>query len=716
MKKLLLIVLLFLGCLVMHAQQSSVDKEKVLQGLIQSGYFRQDGNTLILKAKRANDTARAKLMYGALFANTKYTLHFELDSKYFEGRKSNPANGLFETKVVKADTAIKPGHYTKTVSTAPLATSAQQLYLGNGSFLIKSARVYKYVTLPRLNDGIIPVMWEYINPKDQNYWQFILQTGGLYKIKTNNGLFLQEYNNGRLGFGVLCSGIRNGNADALLWRLEGGANGIFKIISNTGKYLTVNETTLTDGTKISLEQNPSSVTNAQYWHLIKIEGPQKISTPFNPAQHGFHFANTFPNIQFWAGGTEVSMSGRCAGMIWSVLDYYYNNLPIPSVNTLPNEGSTLSTYIALRQERSTHANIDDFAEVIINPFGWRTTEIFNWGLQGSGNGKMQRVKSSIDAGKPISIMLYNQTNLSAHHSVLAIGYSMERYLGDLGNFKEDFKLYVYDPNFPEEIKILIPDLSNAGNPRYFYPNEGDISPGHGEWLTYFPTDGYVSQSPLNTSGITNCPEIIKQITGKSYRGTTHNSESFKCAVANHADFYGATFRQVDFENARLDSTNFFGANLRNTNFTGTSLTGSNFEGADLKDTRFLFASSLNVNFNGADMKLSQLNSGSFLNCKFIGADMHRAILSGANFTGADFSITSLTNSVCENANFSSTTLTSPNFQNADLRGAIFRNARLYNVDFRNADLTNADFTGAVFWGLPTKLDGAKLEGAIGLPR
>ena len=713
MKHLFLLLLAFSGCQVILSQQSSGEKEKVLQGMVQSGYLRQDGNTLILKAKKNSDTAQAKLIYGALFTNTKYILKFEVDGKYFERAKINNIKELLDQKPAQPYTELKPAPYTKEIPTAPLATSAQQLYLGNGSFLIKSARDYRYVTLPRLNDGIIPVMWEYVNPKDQNYWKFVLQPGGVYKIKTNNGLFLQEYFNGRAGYGVLCSGIREGNAAALLWRIEGGNNGIFKIISNSGKYLTVNETTLTDGTKISLELNPSSVTNAQYWHLIKIEGPLKVITPFNPVQHGFHFANTFPNTQFWAGGVEVSMGGRCAGMIWSALDYYYNNLPIPPINTLPNEGSTLSTYIAIRQERSTHANIDDFAEVILDPFGWRTTEIFNWGLQGTGNGKMQRVKSSIDAGKPISLMLYNQTNLFAHHSVLAIGYSMERYLGDLGNFKEDFKLYVYDPNFPEEIKILIPDFSNTGNPRYFYPNEAGISPGHGEWLTYFPTDGYVSQSPSNTSGITNCPEIIKQITGKSYRGSTHNSESFKCALANHADFYGATFRQVDFENAQLDSANFYGANLRNSNFTGTSITGINFEGADLKDTRFNSITASNARFYGADMKITQLIGSEIINSNFIGADLHRALLMGAKFSGSHFTRASLSNTNCENADFTNCEVSLTKFITANLKGAIFRNAHLAGTDFTNADLTNADFTGANILS-PLKLTGAKLEGVIGL--
>lgn len=698
----------------MYAFAQTADAERMLQALKQSGMVRQEGRTIIYKAQKASDTARVRLLYGKLFANANYNIRFEVDGKYFDDKKKNPAKGLFDTKAVKPDTTLTALPGTKTVPVSTLATTPEQLHLVNGSFLLKRVADYRYLTYlnPADRNGRIPVLCRQIKSPSQQNWNFILQPAGLYKIKSASGLFLKAVENpSKQMIAVLRD---DSNEDGYLWQLKNLGDGIFSIISKDGHFLEY-DNRKTDGASVSL--NSTRQENAfRKWHLIKIDGRVTRMTRFNPIEQGFHFVNSFPNILFLAGGTQMSMGGRCAGMVWAALDHYYNSVPIPSINTLPNEGSTLSTYIAIRQERSTHANIDDFAEIVINPFGWRTTEVFNWGLQGQNNGKMARIKASIDAGKPIPIMLFHPSNMLAHHSVLAIGYSMGRYTGDLRNYKEDFQLYVYDPNYPDEIHTLIADLSDAGKPRFFYPTAKDVSTGHGEWLTYFPSDGYIARSPLNTSGMVDCPNPVKQITGKNYRGTTHDNESFKCAVANRADFYGATFRQVDFENAKLDSTNFYGANLRNTNFTGTSLKGANFYGADLKDTRFIFVRAVNTNFEGADMKITQLTSSEIINSTFIGADLHKAILTGANFTGSDFTRTSLSNTICENTNFSNTILTSPNFQNANLKGAIFRNARLYNVDFRNTDLSQADFSGAIFWGLPIKLDGAILEGVIGLAR
>ncbi len=713
MKKLLVVLLLFFCYSVLKAQQSLNDQEKALQALKQSGIVRQEGNTLIYKVQKASDTVRVRLIYGNLFNNPKYSIGFDVDGKIYYNKKKLLPKDLSETKAATKDTLLTSIPVVKTIPNTTIAKTPGQLHLISGSFLIRRVADYRYLTFlnPADRNGRLPVLWRQIESPIQQNWNFILQPDGLYKIKSASGMFLQVVKSPDKKMVAVLRDDSNDPGNT--WQLKDLGDGVFHIISKDGYFLEF-EDRKRDGEPVYLNTTRQE-SDFQKWHLIKIDGQKKVMTRFNPVQHGFHFANTFPNIQFWAGGTEISMAGRCAGMSWAAMDYFINNVPIPLLTELPSEGSTLSTYIAIRQERSTHANIDDFAELVVNPFGWRTTEIFNWGLQGENNGKMQRVKAAIDAGYPVPIMLFNATNLLAHHSVLAIGYSLDRYAGDLGNHKEDFQLYVYDPNHPEKIQTLIPDLSNPANPRYFYPTVKAISPGSGEWLAYFPSDGYIAQSPLNTDGMSGCPNPIKQISGKSYRGTTHNNESFKCAVANHADFYGATFSQVDFENAKLDSANFFGANLRNTNFSNTKLTKTNFEGADLKDSRFLFARSLNAIFNGADMKLSQLSNGEFLNCKFVGADMHRTILSGSSFSGSDFSRTSLSNAVCDNTDFSRTILTSPNFQNANLRGANFRNASLYNVDFRNADLTNADFTGANFWGLPIKLDGAILEGVIGLP-
>lgn len=53
------------------------------------------------------------------------------------------------------------------------------------------------------------------------------------------------------------------------------------------------------------------------------------------------------------------------------------------------------------------------------------------------------------------------------------------------------------------------------------------------------------------------------------------------------------------------------------------------------------------------------------------------------------------------------------FEQADLAGANLQNCPLSYTSFRDADLRNADFRGAAFDR--TCLEGAKLDGAVGLP-
>lgn len=96
-------------------------------------------------------------------------------------------------------------------------------------------------------------------------------------------------------------------------------------------------------------------------------------TDFRVEQHGFKFANNFENNRF-VGPVHLQFGGRCGGMVYSALDYYFNRKPIPQQTNLPIEGSTLSTYISARQERSTLNSLDKWVELTVNPFGWRTSE------------------------------------------------------------------------------------------------------------------------------------------------------------------------------------------------------------------------------------------------------------------------------------------------------------------------------------------------------
>lgn len=709
-----IILLLFVPCW-LGAQQSKADATQMLEALKKSGYVRQEGNHLIFKAKRASDTAQVRLMYGALFSNTNYTIGFEINGQYFDSRKNNSAV-ITDVKRKPADTVLTAAPVVKQVPKA-MVLNAEQLYVSSGSFLIKTGRDYRYITLPRIQNGIIPKILSYTNNTEQNYWQFIPQPYGYYKIKTSGNLYLQEYNNGIYGYGVSCGSNNTAIPDRQLWKLSGGEKGLYKIVSKEGRYLSLTAATVTEDATISVDATASSVANAQYWHLIKMEGEPKVMTAFEPVQHGFKFANTFDNSRFIAG-VRWAFGGRCAGMIYAALDYYFNRISIPAANQLPPEGSILSTYISARQEQSTNANIDRFTELNINPGGIRTNEFFNWGLQNTGGGRLQQIRAELDAGRPVSIILFNPRGdliHYPHHCVAVLGYSLGRYRGDLGQYRSDVKLYVYDPNFPDEIKVMIPNLADDNNPRYAYVNASKAEADITEWLTYFPNAGYRAVTPVSNDAITGCPASPGIISRGNYSGVNRSNYNFKCITAVAANFYGSTCVQTDFERAILDSAIFHGANLRNSNFSSTSLARTNFFGADLKDTRFFFARGEFTKFEGADLKLAKFNSAQMINCNFIGADLFQAELTGGNFTGTHFTRASLSRTACENANFNNTELSLTNFQHAFLVGASFRNAIFERTDFRNADLRNADFTGAVFRGR-LLLEGANLEGAIGLPR
>lgn len=213
----------------------------------------------------------------------------------------------------------------------------------------------------------------------------------------------------------------------------------------------------------------------------------RVMTRFNPSVHGFRFRNDF--VTNFAG---IDFSGLCGGMAYSALDYFNNNIPVPTQTSPPANGTPLRQYIYNRQQNATLDNVDKWGELSFNPFGSRTNEFFNWGLQGSNGGRVQELRAEIDAGRPVPLGLYKGGNggFVYHHQVLAIGYDMGRYTGNLGEFKEDFKIYVYDSNFPRQIKVLRPNISDPRNPRYVYESDPSCA-----WLTYFVDKKYRLASP-----------------------------------------------------------------------------------------------------------------------------------------------------------------------------------------------------------------------------
>jgi hypothetical protein len=207
------------------------------------------------------------------------------------------------------------------------------------------------------------------------------------------------------------------------------------------------------------------------------------------AQKGFQFANTFAND--FVPQLDVRTGGLCGGMSWSALDYFYRGVATPNQDWRPANGTTLQKYLYDRQVGSIMANLDKWAEVGFNPGGVRNTEFFNWGLQAGTGGRITELRALIDAGKPAVLGLHAADGNTGNHQVVAVGYDLGRYKGDLGAYKSDFKIFLYDPNYPGKLVTLVPELDKQS---YTILEETDaaVKP---HWRTYFVDRNYQAKVP-----------------------------------------------------------------------------------------------------------------------------------------------------------------------------------------------------------------------------
>jgi hypothetical protein len=207
-------------------------------------------------------------------------------------------------------------------------------------------------------------------------------------------------------------------------------------------------------------------------------------TSFKPAVNGFRFVNDFVN-NFIPPPIGLTSSGLCGGMSYAVMDYFLANRQVPTQAFRPANGTTLQMYLYGRQVTSLQQNYDKWIETTVNPFGSRTGEFFNWGI----NERLAELRSFIDRGVPVPLgMKGTDGGFLQDHQVLAIGYDMGRYKGDLGAYRSDLKLFILDPNFPGQVMTLVPDTANQ---QYHYQQR----PSQPIWRTYFVDGKYVAASP-----------------------------------------------------------------------------------------------------------------------------------------------------------------------------------------------------------------------------
>ncbi len=182
--------------------------------------------------------------------------------------------------------------------------------------------------------------------------------------------------------------------------------------------------------------------------------------------------------------------GLCGGWSYAALDYFFSQVPVPNQTFRPANGTALHGYLYQRCVDQITGNLDKWAEIGFNPGGARNTEFFNWGLSAAPGGRIDELKQYLDNRVPVPIGLQGDGS-TGNHVVVAIGYDMGRYAGDLGNFKEDFKILVCDPNAPTRTRTLIPDVANE---LYRFDDGG----GEG-WRTYFVDRKYSTHQPPASS-------------------------------------------------------------------------------------------------------------------------------------------------------------------------------------------------------------------------
>ena len=248
--------------------------------------------------------------------------------------------------------------------------------------------------------------------------------------------------------------------------------------------------------------------------LIRNINLNRRMTNFKPEVNGFRFYNSFKIV---TGIGDITANGLCGGMVYTALDYFQTGVPLPTQDYTPAPGTRLQSYISGRHITSLANVMPKWLELHGNAFGARNSEFFNWGLQGFGGGRLQELKTEIDAGRPVPLGLKSlSADPSNDHVILAVGYDTGRYKGDLGEFKDDLKIFVYDPNSANHMQTLYP-VSSEQKYCMNYDN------GPHCWRAYFVMNGaWSAQTPPAISSAAKELQIAFQTGGDDLRGGNDN--------------------------------------------------------------------------------------------------------------------------------------------------------------------------------------------------
>jgi hypothetical protein len=178
---------------------------------------------------------------------------------------------------------------------------------------------------------------------------------------------------------------------------------------------------------------------------------------FTPLIHGFSFQNSFPGIPFLVRKNSImnelihllffrkNSYGLCGGMCFAALDYFYADKELPYIESPPEAGDFLHSYIFKRQN-STYGRFGKFISKFIF---WSLVSDIE--LQSKTYKEFSDIRLSLDKKQPVVIgLVYVHLSQSlaiwSNHQVIAHSYEV-----DSGKST----VYLYDPNFPGREDIAL---------------------------------------------------------------------------------------------------------------------------------------------------------------------------------------------------------------------------------------------------------------------
>lgn len=202
-----------------------------------------------------------------------------------------------------------------------------------------------------------------------------------------------------------------------------------------------------------------------------------IRLPFEPARHGFHFANGFTNNLGSVFGYPVTTRGLCGGMTVAAFNYYTHGYAIPthvaadfaSSDGVPPEGSRLRDYI-FETQMTTYASAGGYLR-IAPPWVSDDDNLRNQYRESLI--EFDRIRRSIDRGLFVLVALASTARGDVlGHQTLAYGYDVS-----------PPRVYVYDPNFPGKEMVLGVD---AATERIIHTHaDGTPSTENASYSSYF---------------------------------------------------------------------------------------------------------------------------------------------------------------------------------------------------------------------------------------